>query len=195
MTPPRVSPAGPLPRCAAALLLLGVLARGAHGAASTCGNVTVPPDATATANVLVIGDSISMAVPYTPGGYGVPLQALLRAKGVATQHAGGWFSGGQASNTPKGLLCTTADNYLNFTVRWGVGWVSHSTVTASAFPAWERARPPNCRQRANGNSARSLPPAWTREGCCAHKRPRPTPTPPPFPHRCPPQRLSRARSM
>ena len=125
MTPPRGSPAGPLPRCAAALLLLGVLARGAHGAASTCGNVTVPPDATATANVLVIGDSISMAVPYTPGGYGVPLQALLRAKGVATQHAGGWYSGGQGSNTIKGLLCTTADNYLNFTVRrgGGISWV------------------------------------------------------------------------
>ena len=118
---------------AAALLLL-VLARGAHGA-STCGNVTVPPDATATANVLVIGDSISMAVPYTPGGYGVPLQALLRAKGVATQHAGGWYSGGQGSNTIKGLLCTTADNYLNFTVRWGVGWVSHSTASARAFRA------------------------------------------------------------
>jgi len=98
--------------------LVAALACGA-AAVSTCGNATLPPSSKATANVLVIGDSISMAVPYTPGGYGVPLQALLRAKGIATQHVGGWYAGGQASNTPKGLLCTeptTENNYLNFTV-------------------------------------------------------------------------------
>ena len=56
-----------------------------------------------------------MVDPYTPGGYGGPLKALLEAAGGAVQHAGGFFGGGQCSNTVKGLLCTNAsypDNYL-----------------------------------------------------------------------------------
>ncbi len=43
--------------------------------------------------------------------------ANLTAKGINVQHAGGWYGGGQCSNTVKGLLCTntsTPNNYLNF---------------------------------------------------------------------------------
>jgi hypothetical protein len=86
-----------------ASLLPGVRAQGA------CGNATLSLSSTQP-NVLIIGDSISMAVPYTPGGYGVPVQQILGGKGVFAQHGGGWFSGGQASNTPKGLNCTDASN-------------------------------------------------------------------------------------
>eukprot|EP00947_MAST-08B_sp_MAST-8B-sp1_P002166 g2166.t1 len=42
---------------------------------------------------------------------------------VSTWHAGGWESGGQASNTAKGLKCTnssTDGNYLNFTGQYDV---------------------------------------------------------------------------
>ena len=39
------------------------------GAVSPCGDSTDPLEP-GTKNVLIIGDSISMAVPYTPGGYG-----------------------------------------------------------------------------------------------------------------------------
>lgn len=69
-------------------------------------------------NVLLIGDSISMPVPFTPGGYGVNVKELLTAKGMNVWHNGGWESGGQASNTVKGLLCTntsTPGNWLNVT--------------------------------------------------------------------------------
>lgn len=68
-----------------------------------------------TTAVLIVGDSISMAVPYTPGGYGINVQQLLEPLDIAVQHAGGWYAGGQCSNTVKGLLCTAPDAYLNFT--------------------------------------------------------------------------------
>jgi hypothetical protein len=69
-------------------------------ASSPCGNATqalVP----GRKNVLLVGDSISMVPPYTPGGYGGVLKGLLEESGVAVQHAGGFFSGGQCSNTIK----------------------------------------------------------------------------------------------
>ena len=57
-----------------------------------------------------------MSPPYTPGGYGHALEQLLRAKGVAVQHAGGDETGGQAGDTRLGLLCTnqTGPGYLDF---------------------------------------------------------------------------------
>jgi hypothetical protein len=85
-------------------------------AIASCGNKTLPLSSTLP-NVMVIGDSISMAVPYTPGGYGIEIQEALQ--GVAyVQHSGGWFAGGQASNTPNQLACTNAStpgNWLEFT--------------------------------------------------------------------------------
>ncbi len=68
---------------------------------NTCGNATLPLD-TSKPNVLIIGDSISMPVPYTPGGYYDNAAAILTAKGVAVQHGGGAFSGGQARQNVKG---------------------------------------------------------------------------------------------
>ena len=90
---------------------------------ANCGNATLSPNARYKANVLIIGDSISMAVPYTPGGYGLNVQEILGAKGINVEHAGGWFSGGQCSTTVKGLSCTTPtfeNNYLNFTGQYDV---------------------------------------------------------------------------
>lgn len=84
---------------------------------SACGNASSPLSPTKP-NVLLLGDSISMVPPYTPGGYGSALHELLSAAGIESQHAGGWFGGGQCSNTVKGLLCTTSttpNNYLNVT--------------------------------------------------------------------------------
>ncbi len=81
-----------------------------------CGNLTLPLSSTKP-NLLIIGDSISMPVPYTPGGYFVNVYEALSAT-WEVQHAGGAFGGGQCSNTVKGLLCTNTsylDNYLNFT--------------------------------------------------------------------------------
>lgn len=97
------------------LLLTTLLVSSSYG--QFCGNLTLPLSSTQK-NVLVLGDSISMAVPYTPGGYGVNLIELLTPHNVFTQHAGGWFSGAQCSNTVKGLECTNTSfysNYLNFT--------------------------------------------------------------------------------
>lgn len=74
-------------------------------------------------NVLMIGDSISMPVPFTPGGYGANARALLQKRSINSWHAGGWESGGQASNTVKGLACTNttvAGNYLNFSGTYDV---------------------------------------------------------------------------
>jgi hypothetical protein len=85
--------------------------------ATACGDYPEPLSTTQP-NVLLIGDSISMAVPSTPGGYGINARTLLAAQNVTVQHNGGWGKGGQASNTVKGLECTnisTAGNWLNFT--------------------------------------------------------------------------------
>ncbi len=90
------------------------------GAPSPCGNATKALSADAK-NVLLIGDSISMSPPYTPGGYGHALELLLTAKGVAVQHAGGDFGGGQGGDTREGLVCTNSSNsagYLNFAGRF-----------------------------------------------------------------------------
>lgn len=102
-------------------LTCAALAAAAAAQGPLCGNATLPLSTTQK-NVLLIGDSISMAVPYTPGGYGAVVQQLLTPKGVFVQHDGGWFAGGQASNTAKGMICTdTAANnsannpYLDFT--------------------------------------------------------------------------------
>jgi len=76
------------------------------------------PLSTTQPNVLLIGDSISMPVPFTPGGYGNNTRWMLEAKNISVQHNGGWGKGGQASNTPKGLSCTntsTSGNWFNFT--------------------------------------------------------------------------------
>ena len=79
-----------------------------------CGNATLPL-MRKSLNVLLIGDSISMTPPYTPGGYGGALEKLLSAKGVHAQHAGGEFTGGQAGDTRLGMVCTntTGAGYLN----------------------------------------------------------------------------------
>ena len=72
---------------------------------------------------MMIGDSISMSVPFTPGGYGVPARAMLENRSIVPWHSGGWANGGQASNTVKGLKCTdhqTDGNWLNFTGRYDV---------------------------------------------------------------------------
>ena len=90
--------------------------------ATACGDFPAPL-ATDRPNVLLIGDSISMPVPYTPGGYGLNAKALLTARGMQVAHNGGWGSGGQASNTVKGLLCTnvsTPGNWLNVSGQYEV---------------------------------------------------------------------------
>ena len=71
----------------------------------TCGNLTKPLSA-GKKNILLIGDSISMTPPYTPGGYGHALEELLTARGYAVQHAGGDFGGGQGGDSEMGVLCT-----------------------------------------------------------------------------------------
>ena len=76
------------------LSLLSFALASSSSAPPRCGNATLPLKPGAL-NVLLIGDSISMTPPYTPGGYGAALEALLAAKGVHAQHAGGEFSGGQ----------------------------------------------------------------------------------------------------
>jgi hypothetical protein len=84
---------------------------------TACGDYPAPL-MTDRPNVLLIGDSISMPVPFTPGGYGSNARTLLNKRGINVWHNGGWSSGGQASNTAKGLLCTdaaTPGNWLNLT--------------------------------------------------------------------------------
>lgn len=95
-----------------------------HASAFDCGNATISPKA-GFRNVLLIGDSISMAPPYTPGGYGAVARQILESRSppIYVQHAGGWYGGGQASNTVKGLYCTSAaspNNYLNVSGRFDV---------------------------------------------------------------------------
>lgn len=90
--------------------------------ATTCGDFPLALMATRP-NVLLIGDSISMAVPFTPGGYGANTKAALEAKNISVWHQGGWQKGGQASNTVKGLKCTeasTAGEWLNVTGTYDV---------------------------------------------------------------------------
>ena len=87
-----------------------------------CGDYPAPLSATMP-NVLMIGDSISMSVPYTPGGYGAPARAMLLNQSISPWHSGGFEKGGQASNTVKGVLCTdphTDGNWLNFTGTYDV---------------------------------------------------------------------------
>ena len=89
---------------------------------TACGEYPQPLSTTQP-NVLLIGDSISMPVPFTPGGYGKVARAALENHSIAVQHNGGWGKGGQASNTAKGLLCTNASthgNWLNFTGHFDV---------------------------------------------------------------------------
>ena len=105
--------------------------------ASVCGNNTLPLTP-GKKNVLLIGDSISMSPPYTPGGYGAALAALLTAKGVAVQHAGGAFSGGQCGDTRLGLICTNLtnpDGYLSFEGKFDLvhaNWGLHDLANYSA---------------------------------------------------------------
>jgi len=90
--------------------------------ASACGDLAAPLSADMP-NVLLIGDSISMPPPFTPGGYGSDTKAILANAHVHTWHNGGWEAGGQASNTVKGLHCTnssTPGNWLNFTGTYDV---------------------------------------------------------------------------
>ena len=121
------------------MLRLSILLVSLTSAMSNCGNATLPPRSGAKANVLIIGDSISMDVPYTPGGYGLNVQHILGAKGINVEHAGGWFSGGQCSNTVKGLSCTTpnfTNNYLNFTGTYDVihfNYGLHDLVSTSSY--------------------------------------------------------------
>ena len=90
--------------------------------APSCG-ADPPPLSTTQPNVLLIGDSISMPVPYSPGGYGVPVHQALQSLGINVWHNGGWDEKGQASNTVKGLHCTdpsTPGNWLNVTGTYDV---------------------------------------------------------------------------
>eukprot|EP00047_Mylnosiga_fluctuans_P006473 m.247119 g.247119 ORF g.247119 m.247119 type:complete len:247 (+) comp15296_c0_seq1:14-754(+) len=100
------------------LLVLAALTA-CTAAAMPCGNFTLSPRK-GFKNVLIVGDSISMAPPYTPGGYGDVVRKHFESLSppVYVQHAGGWYAGGQAANTVKGLICTnssTESNYLNVT--------------------------------------------------------------------------------
>ena len=91
-------------------------------AGTTCG-CTQPALSTSAKNVLLVGDSISMPSPPSPGGYGLIVKALLEnasytnGTAVSVWHNGGWGNGGQASSTRKGMNCTsnvTAGNWLDF---------------------------------------------------------------------------------
>ncbi len=96
--------------------------------------------ATDRPNVLLIGDSISMPVPYTPGGYGDNARQLLTNLGMRVWHNGGWGSGGQASNTVKGLHCTNAStpgNWLNVSGTYDVihfNFGLHECVSTVCWP-------------------------------------------------------------
>ena len=46
-------------------------------------------------NVLLVGDSISMPTPPSPGGYGDNTQKILERASVNVWHNGGWDIGGQ----------------------------------------------------------------------------------------------------
>lgn len=65
-------------------------------------------------NVLLIGDSISMGTggkdaSSDPLGYGWDVQKELQEMGLAkVQHNGGWFIGGQAGPSTKGVQCIDA---------------------------------------------------------------------------------------
>ena len=101
------APASPFEAVAAAAAAAAVAApqQAAAPEKPSCGNRTKPL-AAGKKNVLIIGDSISMTPPYTPGGYGGALEALLAAQGIAAQHAGGEFAGGQGGDSEMGTLCT-----------------------------------------------------------------------------------------
>ena len=80
-----------------------------------------------------------MTPPYTPGGYGAALEALLLAKGVHAQHAGGETGGGQCGDTRQGIECTntTGSGYLNVTgtfdlIHWNFGCASARSPHALA---------------------------------------------------------------
>jgi len=94
-------------------LLFSAAVASASAAAPLCGNASQPLNR-AVKNVLLIGDSISMVPPFTPGGYGGALRDLLTAAGYGAQHAGGFYAGGQCSNTPHGLACTLANETNNW---------------------------------------------------------------------------------
>jgi hypothetical protein len=123
-----------------ALLLAASAATAAAAAAGPiCGNATLPLDASRP-NVLLIGDSISMTPPYTPGGYGHALEQLLTAKGVAVQHAGGNYAGGQCGDTRLGLTCTnasgtSADSYLNFEGSFDLIHFNYGLHDLASYPA------------------------------------------------------------
>ena len=70
--------------------------------ATSCGDYPAPLKDDQP-NVLLIGDSISMPPPFTPGGYGADVRAMLTNRSINVWHEGGWGHGGQASNTVKGL--------------------------------------------------------------------------------------------
>jgi hypothetical protein len=99
------------------LLAIVFLASLVPGSTTACGDYTQPLSTTMP-NVLLIGDSISMPIGPSPGGYGQYAKDMLANHSIVAQHNGGWGKGGQASNTVKGLLCTnssTQGNWLNFT--------------------------------------------------------------------------------
>ena len=115
-------------------LVLFLVAVAASACCGMCGNLTLPLSKSLI-NVLIVGDSISVtpvsvdasprlsprahthpsrlaprAQPYTPGGYGGALEALLASHGIYAQHAGGEFDGGQAYDSGNGVICTNHDN-------------------------------------------------------------------------------------
>ena len=93
--------------CVASLLLLTVVAQ--IPSDYDCGTPLVALSATQP-NVLLVGDSISMVPPYTPGGYGEATRTLLAAQSVTAQHAGGTLSS-HASLYPCFGDCVSARNF------------------------------------------------------------------------------------
>jgi hypothetical protein len=66
-----------------------------------------------------------MTPPYTPGGYGHALETLLAAAGVASQHAGGEYGGGQCGDTREGLVCTNTTGGISYLTVEGVFDLCH----------------------------------------------------------------------
>ena len=93
-------------------LVIIVLAPAADAFNKICGTPAQPLNET-TANVLIIGDSISMGRT----GYSENVREMLEdgsgGQGplATVQHAGGWGGGGQAASTARGIECV--DGYLS----------------------------------------------------------------------------------
>ena len=71
---------------------------------------TLRPRAAATATLTNHNIATRPRAPRSLTNSGGALEALLAARGVAVQHAGGDYSGGQCGDTRHGLQCTNASS-------------------------------------------------------------------------------------